>query len=223
MSRTRRRTPTPPSQAAKRNLIVLAADKNTAQAVEGLLGRTASLQLRAVTFDILVHPQHDSGCYGQSPGVLGVYQKTHEHALVIFDREGSGQEQSTREELEAAAEQQLAVGWGSNAAVVVIDPELEAWLWSNSPHVATALGWRDTTKDVRQWLVEEEWLPDRTQVKPDRPKEALEAVLRHVRKPRSSAIYREIASKVSLATCTDPAFLKFRQTLAGWFPIAPAI
>ncbi len=73
--------------------------------------------------------------------------------------------------------------------------------------------------DLRQWLVEKEFLPEVTQVKPDRPKEAMEAVLRYVRKPRSSAIYRAIASTVSLASCDDPAFLKFRRTLQNWLPV----
>ena len=219
MSKARRRPAPPPPAAAQRDLVVLAADKDAAQAVEGLLvERAASLQIRAVAFDIVVHPQHDPGCYGQSRGLLAVYQKSHGHALVVFDREGCGQEQLTREELEAEVEQQLAADWADKAAVIVIDPELEEWLWSNSPHVATALGWRDTTKSIHQWLVEKALLPVATQVKPDRPKEAVEAVLRHVRKPRSSAIYREIAGKVSLTSCVDPAFQKFRQTLRGWFP-----
>jgi len=151
--------------------------------------------------------------------LLKVYQKTHDHALVVFDREGCGQEQLTRKELEAHVEQALTEdGWPGNAAVVVIDLELENWVWSISPHVSTALGWRDTDQDVRQWLLEKDFLDVVTQAKPARPKEAMEAVLRHVRKPRSSAIYRELAGKVSLTSCTDPAFLKFRQTLQGWFP-----
>lgn len=207
-----------PAPVPSRDLIVLAADKDMAKSIEGLLGRTAALQIRSVTYDIVVHPSHDPGCYGQSRGLLAVYQKSHRHALVIFDREGSGQEKTSREALEAKVEQDLAADWKGKAAVMVIDPELEEWLWSTSPHVATALGWRDTKKDLRQWLVEEGWLPVATQVKPDQPKEAVEAVLRYVKKPRSSAIYREIASKVTLTTCTDPAFLKFRQTLQGWFP-----
>jgi hypothetical protein len=67
-------------------------------------------------------------------------------------------------------------------------------------------------------LVEAEFLAEAKQVKPARPKEAMEAILRHVRKARSSAIYREIAGKVALAGCTDPSFGKFRETLGRWFP-----
>lgn len=110
-----------------------------------------------------------------------------------------------------------AAGWKGNAAAIVIDPELENWVWGHSPHVATALGWTDKEQGIREWLLEEEFLAEATQAKPSRPKEAMEAVLRHVRRPRSSAIYRAIASTVSLAGCNDPSFVKFRQALHGWF------
>ncbi len=101
--------------------------------------------------------------------------------------------------------------------MIVIDPELENWVWSRSIHVATALGWRDPTLDVREWLLDQNYLADTTQSKPTPPKEAMEAVLRHARKARSSAIYRAIANNVSLTSCDDPSFVKFRQTLLTWF------
>jgi hypothetical protein len=39
-----------------------------------------------------------------------------------------------------------------------------------------------------------------------------------VRKPRSSAIYLELARSVSTDRCTDPAFLKLKRCLREWFP-----
>ena len=54
--------------------------------------------------------------------------------------------------------------------------------------------------------------------KPVRPKEAAEAALRKVRRPRSSNIYRKLAEVVSLQLCTDPAFLKLKSILQNWFP-----
>lgn len=217
MSKAKRRAAPPPPPA--RDLVVLAADKNTSESIRGLLGRHAALQIKRVAFDVIVHPQHDPGCLGQSSDLLTVYQKSHRYALVVFDREGCGQEHLAREELEEQVEQQVAgKGWKSRSAVVVIDPELENWVWSQSPHVATALGWNNQSTDVRSWLLQQQFLKNSTQIKPERPKEAMEAVLRHVRKPRSSSIYREIAKQVSLTRCTDAAFLKFRRTLQGWFP-----
>jgi hypothetical protein len=55
------------------------------------------------------------------------------------------------------------------------------------------------------------------EVKPKRPKEALEQALRLARKSRSSSIFRQLAQRVSVKRCTDPAFLKFKATLQRWF------
>jgi hypothetical protein len=167
----------------------------------------------------VVHPHRDPGCLSQSLDILTLYRNTYLHALVLFDREGSGQEHLAREQLEDRVEQQLnTAGWQGQSRAIVLDPELEVWLWNNSPHVALALGWRDTKIDLRQWLVDNDFPTETSTGKPRRPKEAVETVLRHVRKPRSSAIYREIAEKVSLTKCGDVSFLRFRQILQSWFP-----
>lgn len=53
--------------------------------------------------------------------------------------------------------------------------------------------------------------------KPERPKEAFEALLREKRIQRSSAIYKKIATDVSFREGVDPAFLKFKHILEQWF------
>ncbi len=98
---------------------------------------------------------------------------------------------------------------------MAIDPELEAWVWSDSPHVARALCWVDG--DLQQWLAERDLLTP-GQSKPSRPKEAVEKVLRRTHTPRSSSIYRQLASHVSFKRCQDTAFVKLLGTLKTWFP-----
>lgn len=215
--------PRPQAESTPRHdLVVLAADKDTSQAVEGLLRRPEALQVRPVSFEAVVHPQHDPGCQGNSAGLLALYRSTHRYALVIFDREGCGREQLAREDLEALVESQLVTaGWQDRCAVVVIDPELENWVWSSSPHVPAILGWAKRDQVLPAWLVDQGFLEEATQRKPGRPKEAVEAVLREVRKARSSALYKALANQVSLAGCQDPAFRKFCRVLRGWFPPLP--
>jgi hypothetical protein len=60
------------------------------------------------------------------------------------------------------------------------------------------------------------WQKDET--KPSRPKELLEVVLHRTRKPRSSALYRQLAGTVGLRGCQDSSFLRFREILQEWFP-----
>ena len=142
-------------------------------------------------------------------------------AIVLFDHEGSGGESESREQLEQQLEKQLRIsGWQDRAAVIVIDPELENWVWSDSPHVDSILGWQRHDPPLRDWLISKEYL-DKDRTKPDHPKEALESALALIRQPRSSAMYHELAQKVSLDRCSDPSFIKFKTLLQQWFPVAP--
>jgi hypothetical protein len=109
-------------------------------------------------------------------------------------------------------------GWGQRTSAIVIDPELEIWVWSDSPHVDEVLGWSGRQPDLRTWLTQRGSITDRNG-KPNLPKEATEAALKEVRKPRSSSIYQQLAEKVSLGRCVDPAFIKLKNTLQSWFPL----
>ncbi len=105
-------------------------------------------------------------------------------------------------------------GWDDRAAVIVVDPELENWVWSDSPEVDQAVGWAELVP-LRQWVREQSF--DFQGGKPRRPKEALEAVLRQVQKPRSSELFQRLAQRVGLDRCRDPAFGKLKQCLTSWF------
>lgn len=136
----------------------------------------------------------------------------------MFDRDGCGRHGQTRQQLEAEVEKNLrSAAWGDRAACIVIDPELENWVWSDSPHVDSVLGWEGREPALRGWLQAQGYW-NAGSPKPDRPKEAVEEALRNVRKPRSSALYQELAESVSLERCSDPAFLRLKTLLAKWFP-----
>ncbi len=202
---------------AQKDLVVLAADKNIEFAIRGLLSRRRSLGIRVIDYDLHVHPAHDPGCLRQCDSFLRSFSRSHRFAIVVFDREGCGREQLSRLELETEVEGCLdSSGWKNRAAAIVLDPELEIWVWSDSPHVDVVLGWADQEVDLRAWLSENAYWK-RDDAKPHAPKDSLEAVLRKVRKPRSSALYQLLAQKVGLARCTDAAFVKLKATLRSWF------
>lgn len=134
----------------QKDLIILVADKNMEHALKGLLNRLPALRIREITFDLYVHPYHDSGCLNQGSDFLRPFVKQYGHALVIFDQEGCGQESDDRSILESDLEERLsAAGWKDRAKVVVIHPELESWVWSDSPHVESVLGWQWRNPDLR--------------------------------------------------------------------------
>jgi len=204
----------------QKDLVILTADKNAQFALRGLLTRYPSLGIKELRPDFFVHPEKDPGVLRKSHDFLRSFSQSHRHALIIMDREGCGAEQRSREEMEQQIETAMSSsGWQDRSAAVVIDPELDIWVWSDSPHVDAELGWTNRNPPLSRWL-EEKGFKQENEVKPARPKEALEAALRVVRLPRSSAIYESLARKVSLSRCTDAAFAKLRQTLRGWFPLA---
>jgi hypothetical protein len=202
----------------RQDLAVLVPDKDIEATLQALLKRPEALAIRAVSFRIYVNTDRDPGCLLRPQTILHAgLAKQFAHALVVFDHDGCGQEDKPREELEAQAVDILrAAGWEDRAEAVVIDPELENWVWSDSPHVATGLGWPDSLNALCAWLQEQGlWNPD--YAKPADPKACVERVRRHVLKPRSSAMYGQLAASVSTSRCTDPAFAKLKRILHGWF------
>ncbi len=201
----------------QRDLVVLAADGNAQAAIRGLLSRPAALAMRPITYEVFVHPEHDPGCLRRAHTFLRAQRKGFAQALVVFDRHGCGSQEAAAD-LERSVEQSLsATGWDGCCRIVVIDPELDIWVWSDSPHVDRLLGWGDRDPTLRDWLAQEGLLAADAS-KPTAPKEALERALRLAHRPRSSALYYELARSVSIARCQDRAFLRLRVFFADRFP-----
>ena len=200
----------------EKDLIVLVADLDAENTITTLLDRSHSLGTRSIVYDWVRHTERDPGCCRGSVNMLRRYQTSHAHALVIFDHHGSGREKEDREAIEHRVEEELkGSGWGDRAAVIVLDPELEIWVWSDSPEVCGALGW-NSRSDLDAFLLQEGWI-DEGQVKPTQPKEAMTAALKQSRTPRSARIFEQLAENVSLNRCSDPAFTKLKTVLQGWF------
>lgn len=198
-------------------MLVLVADRNMEAAVAGLLSRHQALGIRPVAADIRRHPERDSGCRTGGAEFLSALTNQYDHALLMFDYDGCGEEGLPVEELEKELEMKLSqVGWANRSAVIVLDPELEIWVWGDSPHLDAELGWAGRSPGLKPWL-QEQGLWSVGQSKPPHPKGALAVALREVRKARSSAIYQSLAEKVSVKRCTDRGFLKLRGTLQKWF------
>jgi hypothetical protein len=201
------------------DLVMLVPGKNERETFDGLLSsRQMSLEIRKVKYEILVHPRRDPGCFHEGPDILQPFQGLAQYSLVVLDYEGSGQEGRPSENVRNDLKRRLETsGWADRTEVLVLYPELENWVWSDSPEVDQAVGWQGRKPSLREWLVGQEWWPKDT-AKPSRPKECLEVALREVRMRRSSAIYRQLAEKVGLTRCQDEGFRAFRETMKSWFP-----
>jgi len=201
----------------KKDLVILAADMCIGVSLEGLLSRRQSLQIREVTCDILVHPDKDPGCVSESASFLRPFLGQYAYALVVFDLVGCGRESEGREAVESDVESGLAKnGWVDRAKAVAVVPEIEAWVWSDSPEVDHCLGWSGRLPTLRQWLVQQR-LCSSEDAKPEDPKRAMRLALREVGEAFSSSIFGCLARSVGINRCNDPSFLALKTTLARWF------
>lgn len=198
-----------------KDLFVLVADKNMEFAIRGILQRKESLNIRDISFDIKPHSGHDSGVYKSAHDFLRIFSGRYSYAIVMFDREGCG---SRKDPMQLADDVQRNLnnsGWQGKSKVIVIEPELEIWIWCNSQHVATCLGWENS--ELRDWLIAKGYLHPSGQ-KPQNPKEAFINALKIKGKQKSSSLFSKIAEHVSLDRCTDSSFQEFKAILQIWFP-----
>lgn len=200
------------------DLVWLVADEDMKATAEELLKRHLALGIRAITAQVLVHPQRDPGCFRDASSLLKGYRHRARHALVMLDRAWDGAPQQCAATLELQLERALAQEFGDRwARAVVIDPELESWVFAGSPNVDQVLGWAGRNPPLLEAL-RQKGLLAANQTKPADPKRALEYALREARKPRSSSIYRQLARRVTLKGCQDRAFQRLKTLLREWFP-----
>ncbi|MBM4146012.1 MAG: hypothetical protein FJ240_07030 [Nitrospira sp.] len=199
-----------------KDLFVLVADKNMEFALQGILQRTESLCIKNISFDIKSHIGHDSGVYKSAHDFLRLFLGKYSYALVMFDREGCGCVDASWQLAGHVQNNLDRSGWQGKSKVIVIDPELEIWIWSNSPHVAACLGWENS--ELRDWLRSKGYLQP-SEDKPQHSKDAFIDALRNKGKQKSSSLFSKIAERVSFEHCTDSAFRDLKITLQTWFPI----
>lgn len=201
-----------------KDLVVVVPDQDYEFTLKGLFSRPEALKISPISYEIRIDYLRDPGCRTESVSFLRPFIAMYAYALVFFDMEGCGAESTSREQVESILEEDMAKnGWENRSAVVVIDPEIEAWVWSESPRVDEILGWKNRKPDMRSWLQSKTDFWDPNDAKPSRPKEAMRSCLRHVRKQPSASIFNDLAQKVSLRRCSDPSFIKLKAILSNWF------
>jgi hypothetical protein len=203
-----------------KDCIILVADLDAENAIKGLLTRPAAMDCRTFSFDLFRHPRRDPGVRLESGAFISPFRTSYDHAILILDRHGSGADPKDPEDIERDIENALPMDWRERTVAIVIDPEVEAWVWSDSPEVDRILGWQSRTRTLREWLVNNNLLSSAT-AKPADPKAAYERALFEVGKTRSASIFMTLGQTVSTRRCSDRAFVKLRTTLRTWFPHQP--
>jgi len=198
------------------DLVVLVADKNMQFVFRAALTRHHALGIRQVSFEVIVHSGRDGGVRTSGAAILALYRNRFKHAVLCLDYEGSGTDQPDAISLEAELDDFLSTTWLNEAKAIVIQPELERWMWGSEAVLKQAISW-PKSEGLRESVSDNGFTLD-DQNKPTRPKEALEHVFRLAHTPRSSASYEAIAQRISLKRCQDASFQRLRTQLQLWFP-----
>jgi hypothetical protein len=201
-----------------RDAIFLVADGSMEQLLRGFFGRPAfhrALGCASFAFDpsrdLIVAPGRDPQVHRLAQELLRPYRGTHARAVVLLDAAWAGSPGPAA--IHEHVSRHLRASW-TQSAVIVLDPELEAWVWQDNPHVAMALG---APAEFRQILAVSGHWPLGS-AKPADPKAALEHLRARHRTDRSKAVFNRLAARISVKGCTDPAFHQLRDTLLDWFP-----
>ena len=197
------------------DLVVVVPDGGIEQAMRGILSRPERVGIRPLRGVAYVKHKFDHKVFSEGHLLAAPFRRTHDHALVLLDLAWDGRPTDDAAELSRLVEARLQSAWGDAARCVVIDPELEVWVWSDSPHVATELGWPNSAA-LRAWLASQR-LWRQGVAKPTDPKAAFERATRWARVVPSNAIFRSLAEKVSFERCRDGAFLSLLEILRAWF------
>ena len=210
------------SPTASEPLLVVVADKQMQASIETLLRkRQGEIGIELSAFVVKRHPRSDPGCRLTAVEFVRSDLSDFGRLLVLFDYEGCGSSEPAGQ-IEKQIEADLARnGWKGRSKVIVIVPELEAWIWGPSEGAARALGWDRGFPALRGWLAEEGLWPT-THAKPPDPKRAAERVLQRSGNKLVSRFFRGLAAAADFRDCRDPAFCALRDTLREWYPAADA-
>ncbi|WP_265595259.1 hypothetical protein [Verrucomicrobium sp. BvORR106] len=189
--------------------------------------RRASLRLRAVDYEIVKDAFRDSS--KEVVDLLRPYQRSCSHVLLVRDFHGSGWEDRGKANLEKYLHNELIEsGWEeAKSCVLIVDPEIEAWIRFESTHLQALV--RERARKCKDRV--DLFFPSAVESaidsfggrnelgKPKHPKEALETLLKEFGIQRSNSIYERLVEKESLHGCKVESFLQFIQTLQRWFPL----
>lgn len=167
--------------------------------------------------DIINVPGHtDGGVHKRGHQLVKGYQRTHSRVLVMLDQQFGGEMPAAQIRTEILQDLHDS-GWDpAYCEAVVIDPELEVWLWQDNPNVEQALKFPNGS--LRQHLESTNDWPN-GQLKPDKPKEVMQGLMKMYRAGTPMVVYRKIARSVGLRGCQDGSFGHFRMALQTWFPL----
>ena len=182
----------------RRPCVFLVADGTMEQMLKSFLshgsleGRLGCQTFDFVSQDVVVDVKNgntDGGIHRRAHALLHPFLRSHQNAVVMLDKNFGGRLPAAvvREEIRNNL---LHNGWSAECVeVIVIDPELEVWLWQRgNPHIAREFRYNGSVS-LEEFLEAEGLWPSAT-LKPAKPKEAAGVLLQRYRAGPRIVVYR---------------------------------
>lgn len=161
----------------------------------------------------------DGGIWKHAHNNLMLFKEDYRHAVIVLDADFEPHPgvEKLREDI---TNNMLGAGWAEGSfCVVVIDKELEAWLWAPNVNVAKAFGHNDF--DQMRAALAQKNLWDEGAPKPNDLKAARDLAARLGGKRTGGPIFRGVfegISKRACDLCQENGFITMRNALQTWFP-----
>jgi hypothetical protein len=202
-----------------KDLLVVLEGRDDKEVMRAVLNRPNDLGIRTITFEL---DRRSRAVPTQEPDLARDQRKEFQFAICLWDHVGSPYENERPAQAQGKVQARLNQNTLRDCSkALVIDPELEIWLWQDQAAIATVL--EVNAPQLIEWL--DDWqkgyFPDKNigALIEQFPKEALEAVFQRAKEKPSAALYRRIASEANLGLWSQASsFQQMRRALRKWFP-----
>lgn len=161
----------------------------------------------------------DGGIWKHAHTNLIPFKDRYQHAIIVLDADFDPHPGAPSLRADIAGNM-INAGWSADSfCVVVIDPELEAWLWAPNLNVAKAFGHGDFEEMKARLAGEGLW--DEGEPKPNDLKRARDRAARLGGMRTGGPIFRGVfggISKRACDLCVEEGFISMRTALQAWFP-----
>ena len=207
-----------------RDCVFFVADKTMRETFLGFLSREdRASQLGCGQFSFnpaedlfFATGQNDPGLFTRAAELVQVFRRTHHKVVIVLDCDwdGSPGQAAIISQIE---EHLMTSGWARERILVIaIEPELEQWIWQDSPILDDEL--RHAGPDSLRAALDARGLWPAHLPKPPSPKEIFNQIRHENRVKKSSSVFKRIAATVPVGACQDSEFHKLAAQLRSWFP-----
>ena len=208
----------------KKHLIIRVADADMERFLNAILNKPEALGIRPIQFDIErnTDARGDSGMRANGAELTRMDKDDYQKVVLMWDYQGCGHEhkKSAQTVAKETQDQLDRISWQANSAVIIVEPELERWLWYCEQAIAEHL--HKTVAELQQWG--ETYANQRNMSLADLieqdPKGLFEYIVcTHLRRTRTPRNYEQIGKRASIKSLQESeSFRQFAETLQNWFP-----